>query len=247
MGLSSNTIIHFTNTKERLEGILTNNFIVKYCKESIILNNKPLTFHVPMVSFCDIPLSEIKNHIKQYGEYGIGLTKEWAERNGLNPVLYVEKNSHLSKSYRNAYFNYIGKGKAVKDLTNHEKCIVDILRYIKNYQGDVVRSTGILKNYRFSDEREWRYIPDYNHDFSMIAAADEIISEDHKKALQEKLNGISLSFEPNDIKYIIIKNDLEISEFLNILRNDKGKNYSHHDIERLMTRILTTEQIVSDI
>ena len=81
----------------------------------------------------------------------------------------------------------------------------------------------------------------------MIVAADEINNEDNKQALQDKLSDMSLAFEPNDIKYIIIKNDSEISNFLDLLRNAKGKNYSFHDIERLMTRILTTDQIVSDI
>lgn len=213
MGLSSNTIIHFTNTKEELEGILTNNFNVHYCKEAITLNNKPLTFYVPMVSFCDIPLSEVKSHISRYGAYGLGLTKEWAERNGLNPVLYLEKNSDLSKSYRTAYFDYCGGGKLVKDLDEHEKCIVNILRYIKNYQNDLKRNE-IIKNYRFSDEREWRYVPDYNHEFSMFVAADEIKNDGQKRALQEKLGGITLEFEPNDIRYIIIKNDSEIPTFL---------------------------------
>ena len=247
MGLSSNTIIHFTKTKESLEGILTNNFKVHYCKEAIVLANQPLTFHVPMVSFCDIPLSEIKNHIDKYGEYGIGMTKQWAERRGLNPVLYVENNSDLSKSYRTAYFDYFGREKKVIDLNKHEKCVMDIVRYIKNYQNDLIRSDGVIKDYRFSDEREWRYVPSYDRSFSMIVAADDITNEAQKDAIQLKLKDESLVFEPEDIKYIIIKDDSEISDFLDLLRRSKGTKYSYNDVERLMTRILTTEQIKTDI
>jgi hypothetical protein len=58
---------------------------------------------------------------------------------------------------------------------------------------------------------------------------------------------IRLEFEPNDIKYIIINDDSEIGEFVDHLRRVKGKNYSLHDIERLTTRIFTTEQIKTDI
>jgi hypothetical protein len=97
MGLSSNSIIHFTNSKESLIGILNDNFKLFYCKENIIIGNRTFEFAVPMVSFCDIPLSEVKAHIEKYGKYGIGLTKEWAEKQKLNPVLYIEKDSFLSK------------------------------------------------------------------------------------------------------------------------------------------------------
>ena len=95
MGLSSNSIIHFTSEKENLKSILKSNFRPFYCREEIIIDNRPMTYAAPMVSFCDIPLSEIKSHINKYGAYGLGLTKEWAERNRLNPVLYFEKKIHI--------------------------------------------------------------------------------------------------------------------------------------------------------
>ena len=55
-----------------------------------------------------------------------------------------------------------------------------------------------------------------------------------------------LTFEPEDIQYIIIKDEEEISDFLQVLRTAKGKNYSLHDVERLMTRIITAQQIFND-
>lgn len=85
MPLSSSSIIHFTNKKAYLKGILENNFHISYCSETVTFGTQNWSFHAPMVSFCDIPLSEVKNHIEKYGSYGIGLTKEWASRNGLNP------------------------------------------------------------------------------------------------------------------------------------------------------------------
>ena len=93
VALSSNSIIHFTKTKESLKGILENNFKLSFCKETFHLGNDVSRIYVPMVSFCDIPLSEVKNHIEKYGAYGIGLTREWAIKQGLNPVLYLEKES----------------------------------------------------------------------------------------------------------------------------------------------------------
>ena len=83
MPLSSNSIFHFTKEKASLKGILEDNFKIHYRGESVTLGDQRRVFYVPMVSFCDIPLSEIKKHIANYGAYGIGLTKEWAMRNGL--------------------------------------------------------------------------------------------------------------------------------------------------------------------
>jgi len=251
MALSSNSIIHFTNTKDSLKGILEGNFNLKYCKETFHLNNEDFRLAAPMVCFCDIPLSEVKNHINKYGSYGIGLTKEWAERKGLNPVLYLEKNSLLGASIDRIYMNFVDAPEGgLEDLDDPQKSILDVLRYIKNYQSDLNRGGNTIQNYRFSDEREWRYVPPIEEDIPMIIPQAMIEDPDDSAYIEDaknKLARIKLDFEPNDIKYIIIENDAEISEIVDLLRKAKGNTYSYNDIERLMTRILTTEQIVSDI
>ena len=85
MGLSPSTLFHFTS-KSGLKGILKDNFKLKYCLEKINHREKPVEIAIPMVSFCDIKISEIKEHIEKYGYYGIGLSKKWAFEKGLNPV-----------------------------------------------------------------------------------------------------------------------------------------------------------------
>lgn len=239
MAISPSSIIHFTNKKESLIGILTNNFKLSYCKEKIILKNKEFNFGIPMVSFCDIPLSQIKEHISKYGSYGIGLKKEWAIEKNLNPVLYVDSNSNLSESYIELFGKYLLEPDISSESANSsEKAIIDIFRYTKNYQANLERNGTTIENYRFSDEREWRYVLELSESEKYVCKHDEC----NKIDLSEYL----LTFEPEDIQYIIIKNEEEISEFLQVLRNAKGKNYSLHDVERLMTRIITIEQINND-
>jgi len=92
MALSSNSLIHLTKEKQALIGILTENFKIKFCLENLLTQKGNLKYAVPMVSFCDIPMSEIKDHVSKYGSYGIGLTKEWGQSNNLNPVFYVDRN-----------------------------------------------------------------------------------------------------------------------------------------------------------
>jgi hypothetical protein len=249
MALSSNTIIHFTNSGESLKGILREGFKIFYCLEEVTIGGYgPLEFAVPMVSFCDIPLSQIKTHITKYGAYGIGLTKEWAEKQKLNPVLYVEKDSFLSRSYSTIYKEYlVDTGKKIKDLDTKEKSIADILRYIKNYQNDLIRGGKSYKNYRFSDEREWRYVIDLKEKVSFMLDESRYNTDEKKKNANAKISDYRLEFTPNDIKYVIIQNESEIAEFLDILKTSKGNKYTYNDVERLMTRLITTEQIIGDL
>jgi hypothetical protein len=249
MGLSSNSLIHFTNTKENLRGILTENFKIKYCfEETIFDTSDSVKYAVPMVSFCDIPFSEVKKHLSNYGPYGIGFTKEWATKNKLNPVIYLERYSNLAKSYWTVYNEYIlqsGK-QTFQECTPTELCVFDLMRYMKNYQNDLIRAGKVTKDYRFSDEREWRYVPEFSEDFYPLLAKDLYDSEEKKIKENNKLSSLRLEFEPNDIKYIIIEQESDIPEFLDLLRTSKGKKYTYHDVERLMTRLMTTEQIVTD-
>lgn len=244
MPLSSNTIIHLTREKASLQGILENNFRIHYCKETVALDHETYVMRVPMVSFCDIPLSEIKDHIEKYGCYGIGLTKAWAVRNGLNPVLYIEPKSMLARSYNSAFSAF------VVDVDNDaftqaQQSFTDVLRYIKNYQGPLSRKGTLIDEYRFSDEREWRFVPSPEEKCEMLVTDENYLKDE--AAVQASVESLRLYFEPNDIKYIIIQSDSEISEFVHLLRYAKGKKYAYDDVERLTTRILTTEQIKGDI
>lgn len=250
MPLSANTLIHFTNSKDSLKRILEENFRVFNCRETVILGGQLSTWYLPMVSFCDIPLSEVKDHISKYGNYGIGMTKEWGMRKGLNPVLYVAQQSMLSSSYRTAWNFFTQQDEEdgdIDDWSPEQRALTDVLRYIKNYEASLTRKGVTIPNYRFSDEREWRYVPPYTEDCELILHEDYYLYGDNKIDADKKLDNFRLTFDPNDIKYIIIDNDSEIAEFIDHLRRAKGSNYSLHDIERLTTRILTTDQIMSDM
>ena len=88
--------------------------------------------------------------------------------------------------------------------------------------------------------------PDFSKDFEMVFDHRAITTEEQKIQFNNKLDNIILEFEPNDIKYVIIESEDEVTEFLNIFRSSKGKQYAYNDVERLMTRLITTEQIISD-
>ena len=248
MSLSSNSLIHFTSDKDNLKGILEDNFKIYNCRETIVLGGKGASWIIPMVSFCDIPLSKIKDHISKYGSYGVGMTKEWAIRQGLNPVLYMAQTSMLSENYRKLWnFNIPKFGPDGIGWDDNQKGFTDVIRYFKNYEGELKRKGKTTKDYRFSDEREWRFVPPFSENCEFLMSDGWYSESNNKKESDEKLLEMRLKFEPADIKYIIIDNDTEIGEFIDHLRRAKGKNFSLHEIERLTTRILTVEQIKSDI
>ena len=243
MPLSSGSIVHFTPDRESLFGILKDRFRIFYCTERYIFANGFVEMKVPIVSFCDIPMSELKDHIGKYGSYGIGLNKEWAVSKGLNPVMYIEANSKVAASLE-VILRRLTEIDIEKPMDEVEFATLDMYRYVKNYQGRLVRSTGeVTENYRFSDEREWRFAPLREHCQDMFLTINEY--NEFQACYDEELGELRLDFEPSDVKYIIIKDESEISDTLeHIKRNFRA--FPYDDVNRLLTRVITASQIRSD-
>lgn len=242
MPLSSNTLFHFTD-RNALEMILQENFRISYCKEEIFLHKTFLHFAVPMVSFCEIPLSQIINHVDEYGSYGLGLSREWAYRNNLNPVLYAQTFSSLSSSILTIFNKYIDDPDVHPlSASTGEKAIIDVLRYLKNYSRFEIKRDLVSNKNRYADEKEWRYVIDINEDIEYVINGTQF---DKYKA-NNIIKDYRLKFDPNDIKYVIIEREDERAEFIDIVQQSKGMKYEDSDVEKLKSRILTVEQIRKD-
>ncbi|TYA78397.1 abortive infection system antitoxin AbiGi family protein [Seonamhaeicola marinus] len=244
MGLSPSTLFHLTS-KSGLKGILKDNFKIKYCFEKLSHNEKNLEMAIPMVSFCDIKISEITEHIGKYGSYGIGLSKEWASEKGLNPLLYLTDESDFS----NVLISSIRKFAQIKTENVEDRYnLTNIFRYIKVYESDLTRKGKTLKNYRFADEREWRYTPKMraNKKFKDWLLPNEYDTPEKKRIENTKLANERLYFNANQILYIIVKKESEINEIINYIKTVKGKNYTMEEVDRLTTRILSCERILND-
>ena len=116
-----------------IQNILRNNFIPKCSLETIFNGADKLEFAYPMVCFCDIPLSQVKEHIAIYGHYGIGLSMEWGIENGLNLVLYLESRSDLTLNF----FNMINE--IIADIPENgsesliEKPLISLICQLKRF------------------------------------------------------------------------------------------------------------------
>lgn len=260
--ISANTLFHFTKCIDNLENILRNNFHPRLCYENFlsIIFNAPVDFTelekaVPMVCFCDLPLSQVRKHAdeKNYGPYALGLSKEWAIKNKVNPVLYTYKNSDISRKLNSLLLNLPSQ----KNNTVHYKMskndfhnqLLSIFQYIKPYEGISAKT----KEYtRFYDEREWRYIPSFTEDLSypiMLGRGEKneanAITEINDKI--KDINELHLKFEPNDIKYIIVKSEDEILQMVDKVIQIKKDAFSESDIKILTTRIISFESISENI
>ncbi|MBA1196037.1 hypothetical protein G7011_02840 [Pseudomonas plecoglossicida] len=202
-----------------------------------------MTLYVPMVSFCDIPLSQIKDHLASYGSYGVGLSREWAVRNGLNPVLYIQRESNLARSYESALLHYEQDGVENDDAITAYNQISDVARYTKNYEDILERKGKSYGMYRFSDEREWRYVPSLDSSCEM-SYAGMTFDEEAQEEARESVKDYRLRFEADDIRYIIIGSENEIPSFVDSLRD--LRRFSSREVERITARVLTAEQIKND-
>ena len=254
--LSPDSLFHFTPSLNNLLGILDKTFYPRYCYENFELYRHMTKFiewvqiidaALPMVCFCDIPLSQLMSHIEIYGKYGLGMSKEWGIREGLNPVVYFNKNSHLVKN-----INALKDSPFMKGDSNAQ-AYRGITHYLKPYEGTLYRGgRSVKENVRFYDEHEWRYVPDSN-----ILITNDIktsiplnLYQSHVWLTNEnrklETDRTKLSFNANDIKYIIINEEDQINNMVKELRNIKGDRYDNDTIDRLISRIITVKQIEND-
>jgi hypothetical protein len=255
--LYPSTLFHFTNKKSFNKILFKFQFKLSYASERITYEkgkkNLERELAIPMVSFCDLRLSEIEAHANNYGTYGIGLSKDWANRNDLNPVFYVNKNSDFTRTFmeglNNIYLNLLPKN----NLTNVELNLLNMYRYMKNYENVLERRGKTrVNNYRFADEREWRFVPKVKTDGIEPFISKARFEEKGKNYFNRLIEIFNLQFELDDIKYLVIKEEKERE---NLIRNIKLSWEPHETrsswddsyTEKLISRILTIQQIKDDI
>lgn len=150
---NSSSLIHFTRKISTLKLILRNGIRYSYAFESlpdgvlynlvnettlfppyVLKYNEKHGVAIPMVSFCDIPLTRALEHSRIYGKYGIGIEKEFMLHyytNFFNPIIYSASDS-LDEAFR--FFS-----------SERLKTMERILEYIKNGMNEEEK-TAYLNN-----------------------------------------------------------------------------------------------------
>jgi hypothetical protein len=241
----SHTLFHFTKSVETLESILAKGFWPKYCQEDFDWYN-PETglISYPMVCFCDIPLTRIDAHVKSYGSYGLGLTKQWAMSNKLSPVIYISKNTIASKALTRMLHKI--PRPPLECYTGSAEDINSIISYIKPIEGNCKVDGQTFKK-EFYQENEWRYTANVEG-----ILPPWISKEDHSsQELLSSYNGLAaavspLQFTAKDIRYIFVKRDKDIPKIIDFIQAQLT-HYTELDRKILTSRIISLKSINIDL
>ena len=186
----------------------------RYCVEDInylkIKNLKKIAY--PMKCFCDINLHRIQEHLQWYGYYGLAFSKVWGMRNCIQPVHYINPDSKLCKDFTTAFSSALkakigSESSAQIEMKNY---LLHQLMYFKPYDGKIRnRVTGKQIKKCFTDECEWRFVPDVSKaEFEQVLFDQSVYDMGLLTDLSNSMFGIreiSLSFNYSDLKYIIVK------------------------------------------
>jgi len=228
-----------------LKAMLSRGFVARYYLEDIRwLHIQSRSYSAyPMVCFCDIPLSRIMSHTDFYGGYGLGMTKEWALKNHLSPMLYSGDNSPLLNVVNDLFEQHAKSlsGKSKSKRLARELLLVETLAFAKPISGRMRRGTTEIEK-DFYQENEWRYVPKLMN--------DRLVLEDRFFDEQEKLNGCAalypLAFSAADVRYIIVKQERNLVSIHDFIMS-KLTDRSTDERAKLATRLISLEALRGDV
>lgn len=264
-----NHIFHYSKTFDSLVGIISSGFSPSYCLEKI----SDLTYLIPMVSFCNISIRDVDLYMR-YGDYGIGMSLDWAIKNRISPVIYVHETSPFNNlhsevnklliwdvinkqlaDFQSQIEEAVAKGEEYKYsppaddkytqlLSDINRITVPALQFFKNWK--VLYNKQEIITYQ---EREWRYVPELSEEKKIIPSSDKDFEEFMDKKIKPKphLPEYSLQISSiTDIRYIIINKEEERNGIINCLKDKFGEQSVFDALFGGTLLILTDHQIKND-
>lgn len=235
---SADTLFHFVDKLEYLLSIIDHFAIVpRYCTEDIdylrISMNK---IAYPMLCFCDINLHKMQEHISFYGGYGIAFSKKWGIDKGIQPVQYMNPKSILKDDFKKAFED------SLHDETEDsaQNFLLSQMYYLKAIDGTMERN-GVSVHKNFTDECEWRFIPDVKPvKLPQAITEEEIFSKDTWNKALTVSEVCWLKFSADDVKYIILNSEEEFDKVVEVIER---KGLDARDSKKLFSKILIWSEI----
>jgi len=274
------TLFHGTKKISHLTSIIKNGFYSSYANEKFAGRNTKIL----MISFSNIALIEARNQVN-YGDYFIGMKRDWGIKKELHPIAYTYENSKFEKDVINLLQEAAGGASIVilkkiykdnelnltfsnentitienlikqklnpdtletleKVFKNVNNKLNDLKLYLKHY---IVEDNKNIQRYCYND-REWRFIPNDNNLKILYEDSREnaemYIEYNSKKKPHFKSN--PLTFELEDINYIIVKEKSEIEKIILTLEKRFSRESVLKNIFKGDLTILSMDKIWNDL
>lgn len=243
----SSSLFHFTKSEDVLKSILKNGFWPRYCLEDIQWQGHVDFEFVafPMVCFCDIPIGRIAEHVRFYGSFGLGLTKEWGIEKNLNPIMYIASKNNLVQNAITSLTNVIHSHPIVNDRALGLAQERHIFAHAKPIKGKMIIN-GESEEKEFYQESEWRFVP--QHQF----VADHLTRlQFNSPTMLDAMNlntyeYCRLKWTPNDIRYIFVPTDADIPSIMDFIQTQLA-DFTYTEIKVLMSRVTSLESLKHDL
>ena len=138
---------------------------------------------------------------------------------GIQPVQYINQGSELRKDFSCAFAAALNAPTPKQHSAQHkmQNFLLHELMYYKPYDGKMEnRNTGKVETKCFTDECEWRFIPDVTKAGFEPAFYDKtIVNAGVLDEVSNSMSGIaeiSLTFDFSEIKHIIVKNKADFEK-----------------------------------
>lgn len=229
----SNSFFHYTQTYEALVNILKNGFIGSYANEQFPKGDGTIGhLYIPMISFCDIPLSQLQYIV--YGNYAIGMSRVWGNNLPLCPVSYFPDNRRANfTKYITYCFDNFGSN------TLHYSKILGYVKPVNKFSENGYATHRRRDNYI---EREWRKI--YLKDWFVSCEQYNMFKETHNGTL---IDNFVARFQPSQVDMIVVNNEADresLIEEINSLQKIGGYNkIAKKDKLILISKITTINEI----
>ena len=224
-----NSLTHYTKNFSNLLSILQNG--LKYStppkKEILPLrgfsNNvysAGITYYIQPVAvcFCDIPFKNIRGHLKNYGQYGIGLSKQWCMNQGVTPIRYFHSNTPDLQD--DSFMSALTFVKADSQGISSLRMIIEELNIkgvINNFTlNDCDKLSFEVKQILEMYEREYKKAMSYVTTQVNYLRTCEFYHEHEWRAIQPKNKVDFLKFPMEEITYLIVSNENEKKEILKL-------------------------------
>ena len=279
-------MFHYTKNGSSLLGIIEHGFRFGYCFEELdetiarfiyrpsvemakILGSceEKYGIAIPMICFCDIPISRADGHRANYGDFCIGLNKEMVRTQlpNINPVLY-QSSSWIMHTYKTLvesiprqeqiddYFKQIElltQGKTAADEAS-EIIKAHLSGNLPRLEIEAIPAVKLLLSLVKTDiskydEREWRIFWEENIDIK-FGLTEELYNQ-KRTEYNNQIKNQYATFVSNIVNHIIVPTESYVPCVIDKIKNSTtilGKAATEGDKEMLITRITTFERIEND-